>query len=110
MKVIIKKQTMVNGQTVEASDEPMEFPSEIAVQLINAQKAVLVPAPVKVRNREQAIEETIETRIAAAADIEDVAQGDTLENDDIVYNIVNIQPDGTGTVLLILEKDDSNAD
>jgi hypothetical protein len=36
-------------------------------------------------------------------DVTNVEQGDTIEIDSVTYNIVNVQPDGTGVTVLIGE-------
>jgi hypothetical protein len=41
--------------------------------------------------------------VCAAADVPNVAQGDTIAIDGKTYSIVNVRPDGTGIVDLILE-------
>ena len=44
--------------------------------------------------------------ICAESDVSGVAQGDALVINSVDYTIRNCQPDGTGTITLILEKDD----
>jgi hypothetical protein len=41
---------------------------------------------------------------AASADLEGIEQGDTLTVDDVVYTVVEVQPDGTGMVLVRLRR------
>lgn len=61
-KIIIVKQTMVEGETIEPTDgNPVDCPSHIARELITAQKAILAPAP-PVQNREDIIKEILQTR------------------------------------------------
>jgi len=62
MKVLVIKQTMAMGKVVEPKDEPQDFPKEIAIQLITAQKAIPVPEPPKVVNREKDLEKKVMTR------------------------------------------------
>lgn len=42
--------------------------------------------------------------LVKTADVPDVAQGDQLSVNSTSYRIVNVQPDGTGLTLLILEE------
>lgn len=37
-------------------------------------------------------------------DVPNAAHGDTLTIDSVIYTVVSVQPDGTGTTLLILRK------
>ncbi len=50
------------------------------------------------------------TFLVQTADVPDVAQGDQLFVNSRYYRIVNVQPDGTGLTLLILEDLDLNED
>lgn len=43
--------------------------------------------------------------IVKSSDIPGLAHGDTMTIESVVYNVVGIQPDGTGLTLVILSKD-----
>jgi hypothetical protein len=40
-----------------------------------------------------------------SSDVEDIAKDDTLEINDIAYNIIGIEPDGTGMIVVRLSED-----
>jgi len=48
--------------------------------------------------------------LVKTADVPNVAQGDQLYFNNTYYRIVNVQPDGTGLTVLILEELDLNED
>ena len=50
------------------------------------------------------IEATHPMFLVKTADVPNVAQGDQLFVNDLYYRIVNVQPDGTGLTVLILEE------
>lgn len=50
------------------------------------------------------VESTRPACLARAADVPNVAHGHTLKRGATTYHVVEVQPDGTGMVLLVLEK------
>lgn len=48
------------------------------------------------------IESIKPTFTCAAADVSGVAHGDSITIDAVIYNVQGLQPDGTGTIMLIL--------
>lgn len=42
--------------------------------------------------------------VMRAADVPDVAHGDTIVRDGTTYHVIGVEPDGAGVVVLLLEK------
>ncbi len=54
---------------------------------------------------EMGVETTIPQVMVKSSDIASAVHGDTMTINSVVYNIIGIQPDGTGMTLILLSED-----